>query len=200
MIFISDPDVWGQLDPSDLWIYDKLILAKKLGHQAGPAGVPVPVPNFYIVRPITNLRMMSRGAGKLWLTPSTSDQVPDGYFWSECFEGRHISIDYNYGKQTLAVEGFRNSDRLDRFCLWKKIDYPYSLPACLVSISQKYEWLNIEMIGDNIIEVHKRYNDDFANHSGSVVIPVWKDENIDKPSNASWYPSVCGDRIGFWVI
>ncbi|NDD04728.1 MAG: hypothetical protein EB078_07465, partial [Proteobacteria bacterium] len=121
-------------------------------------------------------------------------------FWSECFEGRHISIDYNYGKQTLAVEGFRNSDRLDRFCLWKKIDYPYSLPACLVSISQKYEWLNIEMIGDNIIEVHTRYNDDFANHSGSVVIPVWKDENIDKPSNASWYPSVCGDRIGFWVI
>ena len=200
MKFISDPDVWINLDREDLWIYDKLILSKKLGHIAGPAGIPVPAPNFYIVRPITNLRMMSRGAAKVWLTPSTSDQVPDGYFWSQYFEGRHITIDYNYGKQTLAVEGFRNSDRLDRFCRWKKIDNNYDLPDCLVPISKKYEWLNIEMIGDKIIEVHARYNDDFSNHTGQEIIPVWKDEKIDAPANALWYPSACGDRQGFWVI
>lgn len=200
MKFISDPDVWIQIDPNDLWIYDKLILAKKLGHLAGPAGIPVPAPNFYIVRPITNLRMMSRGAGKIWLTPETCDLVPDGYFWSECFEGRHISIDYNYGNQTLAVEGFRNGDRLDRFCRWKKIEYRYNLPDCLVSIAQKYEWLNIEMIGEKIIEVHTRFNDDFANHSGNEIIPVWNDKPFYKPHNAEWYPSAYGDRLGFWVL
>ena len=68
-MLVDDKDVWGKVHPDDLWIYDKLIVAKKAGYLAGPAGIPVPQAGWYIVRPITNIRMMGRGASRCWLTP-----------------------------------------------------------------------------------------------------------------------------------
>ena len=198
MDFLSDKDVWGCCDVDDLWIYDKLILARKLGHLAGPAGVPVPSNGFYMVRPITNIRMMSRGAYKAWLSP-VEDTVPDGYFWSELFQGRHISIDYNFGEQKTTVEGIRNSARLDRFYKWQRVEYPYELPAVLQDVARRSKWLNIEMVGDKIIEVHLRYNDDFLNHDCNEIFPVWRNEWNSRPSGSEWYDSPCGDRLGFWI-
>lgn len=197
---IEDRDVWPKLDPEDLWIYDKLIVAKKLGHLAGPAGVPVPKPDWYIVRPITNIRMMSRGAARVWLTPETTDSVPDGYFWSEIFTGDHISVDYRYGQQDLTVQGIKNNNRLDRFYCWYKVNAKLPLPDILLDLSKKYEWINVEYIGGHAIEFHLRYNDDFRNHDADFIYPVWKDEPTAQPANSSWYESPAGDRLGFWVI
>ena len=56
------------------------------------------------------------------------------------------------------------------------------------------------MIGGNIIEVHFRYNDDFRNHNGKVIYPVWKDEELPQPEGSIWYDSPCKDRLGHWVI
>ena len=61
-------------------------------------------------------------------------------------------------------------------------------------------WINIEMIGGNVIEVHFRYNDDFRNHNGKVIYPVWKDEDLPQPEGSIWYNSPCQDRLGFWII
>ncbi len=63
-----------------------------------------------------------------------------------------------------------------------------------------YKWINVEYVGGNIIEIHTRYNDDFSNHSGNTIIPVWKDNPISQPENASWYDSPSVDRLGFWVL
>lgn len=197
---ISDCDVWPLLDPEDLWIYDKLIVAKKLGHLAGPAGVGVPKPDWYIVRPITNIRMMSRGAARVWLTPDTTDSVPDGYFWCEIFTGDHISVDYHYGQQDLTVMGIKNSTRLDRFYSWHKITTSMPLPSILADLANNYEWINVEYIGGKPIEFHLRYNDDFRNHNADIIYPVWRDETNTQPPNSSWYDSPAGDRLGFWVI
>jgi hypothetical protein len=165
---------------------DKLILSKKLGYVCGPAGIPPPVPGKYVVRPIVNLKMMSVGATIQYLD---SDSIPDGYFWCEVFTGRHLSFDYHWGKQTLAVEGFRNDPtRLDRFSRWTKIDMDFKLPEILQTVADKYPWFNAEVIGDSIIEVHFRYNDDFVNHTANTIIPVWRDE---------FYSSLAGDRLGF---
>jgi len=200
MIQIDDKDVWHTLDSEDLWIYDKLILAKKLGYNAAPAGVAVNTAGWYIVRPITNLRMMSRGATKQWLTPDNTDAVPDGYFWCETFQGDHISVDYHWGVQELTVQGFRDSDRLDRFCRWTKVNRNISLPPVLSDIAKKYEWINVEYVGRHAIEVHARYNDDFSNHSCDTIVPVWKDDlQHHRPVNSQWYDSPAGDRIGFWI-
>ena len=189
---MDDKDVWKFIEADDLWIYDKLILSKKLGYNCGPAGTLPEKESYYVVRPCVNFRMMGKGASVQLLSPKHSDSVPDGYFWCERFTGRHVSIDYNYGKQVLAVEAFKeDEDRLDRFTAWRKINnFDFMLPSILEPIAKKYEWLNIEAIGGNVIEVHLRYNDDFKNHDGDVVIPIWKDE---------FYNSACADRIGFIV-
>jgi hypothetical protein len=180
-------------------MYDKLILARKLGHLAAPAGIPVPRPDWYIIRPITNIRMMSRGAKKVWITPEETDSVPDGYFWSEWFEGRHTSVDFHYGIQELAVEGFRDGPRLDRFSRWERIADRYKFPEVLGELWRLTPWVNVEYIGGKIIEVHLRWNDDFSNHSADVIYPVWQDEPIPQPQGTSWYQSPAGDRLGFWV-
>lgn len=196
---VDDRDVWGNVHPDDLWIYDKLIVARKAGYLAGPAGVPVPQAAHYIVRPITNIRMMSRGASIQWLTPD-EDSVPDGYFWCELFTGDHVSVDYHYGQQSTTVQGFRDSDRLDRFSKWTRIDVKIPFPKILGELYLKYKWINVEYVGGKIIEVHTRYNDDFSNHGGNTVIPVWRDEPMDKPFGAFWYESPSADRLGFWVL
>ena len=183
---LGDADVFDSIDLEDLWCVDKLILAKKLGYVCGPAGIVPPCPSEYVVRPLMNLKMMSRGAKIQYLD---SDSIPDGYFWCEIFTGRHLSFDYNWGKQKLAVEGFRNDPlRLDRFSKWTKIYEDFKLPEILQEIADRYPWFNVEVIGDRVIEVHFRYNDDFANHNASTIIPVWKDE---------FYASASGDRLGF---
>jgi hypothetical protein len=198
-VLIDDKDVWGKVHPDDLWIYDKLIVAKKAGYSAGPAGIPVPKADWYIVRPITNIRMMSRGASKMYLTPE-EDTVPDGYFWSEIFTGDHVSVDYHYGIQSTTVQGFRDSDRLDRFSKWCRIDVSMPFPKILGNLCLKYKWINVEYIGGKIIEVHTRYNDDFSNHSGNTIIPVWRDNPTPQPAGSTWYESASGDRLGFWIL
>jgi hypothetical protein len=200
MQYIDDKDVWRRCPIDYLWVYDKLVLAVKCGHVAAPAGIAVPKPAYYIVRPITNIRMMSRGATKQWLTPEDTDLIPDGYFWSECFEGRHTSVDFHYGIQTLAVEGFRDDPaRLDRFSRWQRIDEKYSFPKVLGELWHLTPWVNVEYVGDKIIEVHLRWNDDFSNHSSDIIHPVWCDDPLPQPPNTTWYPSTAGDRLGFWI-
>ena len=183
---IGDVDVFDNISLDDLWCVDKLILSKKLGYVCGPAGIPPSVPGKYVVRPIVNLKMMSVGATIQYLD---SDSIPDSYFWCEIFNGRHLSFDYHWGKQTLAVEGFRNDQtRLDRFSHWKKIEENFKLPEILQTVADRYPWFNVEVIGDKVIEVHFRYNDDFVNHTANTIIPVWRNE---------FYPSPAGDRLGF---
>lgn len=201
MNLIDDKDVWSQCPKDYLWIYDKLILATKCGHQAAPAGIPVPSPNWYIVRPITNIRMMSRGAVKQWLAPEDTDMVPDGFFWSECFTGRHTTVDFHYGIQHLAAEGFRDdAARLDRFSKWQKIDDRYKFPAVLGELWRLTPWINVEYVDGKIIEVHLRWNDDFSNHDSDVLYPVWRDNPSPQPPNTTWYASASGDRLGFWTV
>ena len=198
MDLIGDRDVWPTLEWKYLWVYDKLILSKKLGHLCGPAGITVPYADEYVVRPITNLQMMSVGASLQWLKPG--DHVEPGYFWCKKFTGEHITVDYFYGKQKTTAKGFPREGRLDRFDKWELIDREIPFPEKLDDLWNWVPWINIEMIGGNVIEVHFRYNDDFRNHNGKVIYPVWKDEDLPQPEGSIWYNSPCQDRLGFWVI
>jgi hypothetical protein len=187
MPLINDCDVWKFIDGEDAWVYDKLILSKRLGYHCGPAGVAPETSGNYIVRPISNYRMMGRGSSIMHIDAG-QDIIPDGYFWCDVFTGRHLTFDYHYGTQCLAAEGFKDSTRTDRFSSWKKTADVFELPELLHSIAKKYEWLNVEVIDNKIVEVHLRYNDDFSGHDADEIIPIWKEDFYDSP---------CEDRLGF---
>ena len=144
--------------------------------------------------------MMGRGAQRLWLEPGDDHSVPDGYFWSEILTGPHLSVDYHWGQQGLTVQGFRDdAHRLDRFSRWCRVDRDRPLPGMLHDLKYHQQWINVEYIGDQVIEVHLRYNDDFANHDADEIIPVWRDQPMAQPLDCTWYPSAAGDRLGFWI-
>jgi hypothetical protein len=189
VVSCDDIDVWKFIDGEDAWIYDKLILSKRLGYYCGPAGVAPEKSGNYIVRPISNYRGMGRGSSIMHLN-ANEDIIPDGYFWCEVFTGRHLSFDYHRSAQTLAVEGFKDSTRTDRFISWKKTSDVFALPKFLFDIAEKYEWMNIEVIGDKIIEVHLRYNPDFMSHDADEIAVIWKENFVASKE---------GDRIGFWI-
>ena len=120
---MDDDDIWKLTHEEDLWIFDKLILSRKLGYQCGPVAMHVPKSGNYIVRPCVNMVGMSKGAYIDYIEENTdTDYLPAGFFWCEIFEGRHLSVDYDFGIQGLTTEGFRNTDdplwKFNRWVRW----------------------------------------------------------------------------------
>lgn len=195
----DDTKTYQDIPVEHLWVYDKLILSKKLGYYCGPSGVAVREAGDYIVRPITNLLGMGHGARIVHLEEST-DHLPEGYFWCEVFKGRHWSLDYRFGTLVLSVEGFKYPGSLSRFYRWEKGKPEFALfkvPPDLQKAFNTQEWVNVELIGDKIIEVHLRRNPDFVKHDSSYLLPVWRGEVPEPRPNEEFVEDIDGDRIGF---
>jgi hypothetical protein len=195
---LADYEVWASTDEDDLWIFDKLILSRKLGHVCGPMGVYVPTPGNYVVRPCVNLYGMSRGASIEYIEHDT-EHLPDGSFWQEVFSGTHYSVDYENGNQVRCTIGVLEdpAKSLSRFKLWKVDEKHITLPSIIQHFVDKYPAVNVEIIGDKVIEVHLRGNPDFED--GAVeIIPVWSDSQKETPSGYTFVHSPDGDRVGFF--
>lgn len=197
-----DDYMWQQCDPDDLWIYDKLILAKKLGHSCGAPGVSVPKPGKYIVRPITNLLGMGLSARFMHFDQHT-DCIKPGNFWCEVFTGRHLSIDYIDGKQVDAVEGFRTvGNPLWKWDKWLRVDIHIPFPTILNTLKDKH-YINCEFIDGKLIEVHQRLNQDLTDSNMgtySEAIPVWKgsESRCLKDQGYTYHIDEDYQRKGFW--
>lgn len=190
---MTDEEIWPITDFADLWLFDKLILSRRLGYVCGPAGVPVPQAGVYIVRPVTNLQGMGRGASLQHLESSTNHLEP-GYFWCEVFCGQHLSVDYCYGQVVLSVEGLREvSAPLWRWSRWQVVDNILPLPLQDLA---KFPFCNVEFIGGRAIEVHLRHNTNFS-YSNTVAIPVWDDQEVD--TTRRFVASAEYKRKGFYV-
>lgn len=198
MINGTEDIVWSNISPNDIWVLDKLILSRKLGYNCGPIGLDVPSPGFYIVRPCVNMLGLGLGAQKLWLDKDTCD-LPLGYFWCEWFDGFHNSVDYYCGKQMLCVAGNKPDDTFTKWTDWTRIEKQFEFPEILNPLVEHYPWMNCEFIGDKLIEVHLRRNEDF---DGNIThfIPVWAGQDIIPPAGYTYreYPDVHG-RIGAFV-
>lgn len=197
-----ESNAWRSANVDDLWIFDKLIVSRKLGYVCGPAGVDVPSPDHYIVRPCVNIPGMGRDAVFQFIEEDTR-HLPSGHFWCEIFKGDHVSVDYLYGKQVLAVKGTRDSDLLYKFNAWGKINQIFPIPIALYSLIKNYKYINIEYIGGRAIEVHLRCNPDFI-HGNSVAYPVWNDtteeeNNYFKSKGLRFIEAPDYYRKGFWV-
>jgi len=198
LTFALDEQAWVGCHSDDRWLFNKLELSKRLGYKCGPACVPVPAPGEYIVRPCINLNGMGKGAHFLHIEEDT-DNLPVGTFWCEKFSGQHLSIDYEFGKQVLCVEGTRHKDQpIQRFNRWAKVEAAVPLPDILKTLKGEYRFINIEMIGGNIIEVHLRDNPDFRD-GATCIFPVWNDDpNLEqKKKNRHFVSDPEVDRVGF---
>jgi len=199
MKYESDAKAWLNTPKQNLWIFDKLLLSKHLGYTCGPAGVDVPSPGKYIVRPCINLLGMGIGAKFIDLIDST-DHLSAGHFWCEVFNGRHISVDYYKTKQILAVEGTHNSgDPLWKFERWVRLDTEeIKFPDEFIDLFKISDYINIEYIDDRLIEIHFRTNPDFE-YGNSVAIPVWKNEEVNTPDGYTYVFNPDYKRKGFYI-
>ena len=193
MVNSDDMIEWQSCQWEDLWIFDKLLLSRWLNYKCGPAGVTVPEPDNYIVRPITNLLGMGRGATVEFLQ-NTTDHLPLGHFWCELFSGRHLSVDYYEGKQTLCVEGIRNNDDpLYKWKEWKQVNDKVPLPNNLQMFTERHKYINCEFIGGNLVEMHFRTNPDPLD-----VQVVWEDEDTTPPTGMIFISDPDYKRLGFF--
>jgi len=170
-------DEWSSIHTEDLWVYNKLQLSQVLGYTCGPAGLEVPRPDFYIIRPCMNFMGMGRFSRIEYLKNSTEHLHPSE-FWCEIFQGEHLSIDYYQGIPELIVRGLRDSvEPLYKWSRWEKVDTPILFPVILKGLEEKYDWINCEFIDQKLIEVHFRRNPDFRFNNESI-IPIWDDQEI----------------------
>ena len=174
----EDYQAWNKY-PNLRWTFNKLELSLRLGYDCGPSGTNVSNTGEYCVRPIYNLGGMGVGASFVFFNNNTDTIIPAGYFWCERFYGNHLSIDFikKNKKWTpiFACQGFReDDDPLYQFNRWKKIQIPnIKLPDFIEEIDSKE--LNIEFIGNKIIEIHLRHGSDFPENA-TEIIPVWENK------------------------
>lgn len=191
---IHDSDIWDKIHIDDLWIYDKLILSRKLGHLCGPAGVELPFPGTFIVKPITNIMGMGKGSYIKAFDTKSTDDIEPGYFWMELFSGQHLSVDVVKGKTEVVIEGI--SEGTQRFSRWITLDnVDIKHPEFIIELSHKYGVVNYETIGGKIIEVHLRHNPDWIKYRAKELIPVWNTHDIKQ----NFVEDRDGERLGFIV-
>ena len=193
---------WNNCKNNDLWIFDKLFVARRSGYICGPSGIPVPNSGEYFVKPVTNIEGMGKFARKEYLEKYT-DHLHPGEFWCEIFKGEHLSVDYKKGQPILSVIGTPDKKHpYQRFIKWEKIKYSIPFPQILLdeNIHLRYPIINCEFIGGNLIEVHLRGNPDFA-YDNTEMIPVWKDQEwLVVPDGFEFVPDHEEvDRIGILI-
>lgn len=192
----SDSEAWIHYPQYRLW-FNKLWLSEKLGYLCGPNAVPVPFTQPYIIRPIYNLHGMGAGAQILTLSPEDVDLVPPGYFWCEVFQGDHYSVELSRDVDTWVTrsvyQGIRKKDTdLYRFEKWVRREVEIVIPTCLDELHQCSS-INIEMIGNKIIEVHLRQTPDPVQYD--ELIPVWDDEDVDESIKDNYNYVASEDRV-----
>ena len=196
--FLDVNEEWNQINPKDIWAYNKLSLSRILEYQCGPTGTTVPKSDFYIVRPCINLLGMGRLSRKEWIEDKTNHFHPSE-FWCEIFQGPHLSVDFYEKKSKLVVLGEKNADDpLYKWRKWTRIDVEVDFPSILCDLVGNYEWINCEFIGNHLIEVQFRQNPDFR-YGNTVAIPVWKGDRPQKIENLTFIEDKDYLRKGFFI-
>lgn len=182
---MEDSDAWIKYPQHHDW-FNKLWVAEQFGYKCGPGGTDIPEKGVYVVRPIYNLGGMGARAKVVEMSEGDYSTVPPGYFWCEYFNGLHYSANYKWkwDRDTIngrwegvsCWEGINFPINLTKFEEWQRIDYIPKLPSSLDTLSDVGE-INVEFIGDNIIEVHLRKSPD---PEYTHMIPLWQSDYADK--------------------
>lgn len=170
---MKDNEAWKAYPKYRKW-FNKLFVSELLGYHCGPCGVAPDKNGYYIIRPIYNLSGMSAGVQKKFIKAGDTMCVPPGYFWCEWFEGTHYSATYQSEDffKWKVKSCWIGTKRDFRFYKWTRSTYAPSVPIELLELSKLPE-VNIEFIGDKVIEVHLR---DTPDPDYDNIIPIWEDD------------------------
>ena len=184
----EDSDAWTWY-PRQRWVYDKIAIALSQGLEAAPHGVTPPrFPVFS--KPTINLRGMGVGSRVLHDEAEYRRHCAPGHMWMPLLDGIHVSSD-------VAVE--HGEPRWWRHAVGVPagegtFDH-WTVHATAYADIEKQcgEWvrknladytgmLNLETIGDSIIEVHLRFADQWPDLYG----PGWVDAVVGLYEGGDW--------------
>lgn len=168
--YIEKNDLTAWRNNSDLnFVYNKMFICElqKIDH------APMPIePKSYpvVVKPIINLYGMGLNSKIINNKEEFYNNWLSNNFWSEYLVGDHLSWDFVIRKgkliYSIVFQGFKFDDkeRFGTFSYWELINHEMKIPDSINNLIKKYFKnytgnLNIETIGNKIIEVHLRMGD-----------------------------------------
>ena len=164
---LNDLDAWSTY-PEHRWVYNRLEIALFQNIECAP--MPI-LPNKYpiIIKPIINMYGMGLNVLKINNEEEFFNQWHNNNFWMEFLEGDHLSFDIilNNGQilYNSCFKGHKNEDFVGKFDYWESLDIDNNnLPKIIYKLIDEhfknfYGCLNVEIIGDKIIECHLRMGD-----------------------------------------
>ncbi len=184
----EDCDAWLWF-PAQRWVYNKLAVALSQNLDAGPHGTQPPCfPVFS--KPVINLKGMGVGSRILQSQADYDRHYAPGHFWMTLLEGRHVSSDvavvdgeprwWRHVTGKPAGEG--------TFDYWLVHAEPDAgLEAYCGTWIEKHlpgytGMLNLETIGEKIIEAHLRFADQWPDLYG----PGWVDAVVGLYERHEW--------------
>ncbi len=178
---VDDADGWLRYREHN-WVYDKLKIAQLQGLACAPHGI---APGNYPVfsKPIMNLHGMGAGSARLDSADDYETNYQPGHMWMEMLTGRHVSTD-------VAVEAgvprwWRHATGIPAgggmFDYWTiTADREAGIEAATADFIVRHladftGMINLETIGDRIIEMHLRITDQWPDaYGGSSWIDALK--------------------------
>lgn len=163
--------------PEYAWVYDKYMLNCQLDQDVWldvNLGYDDEIPKNIFVKPRVNLKGMGTGAYTSTRAEEAEEDNKGDFIIQPIYKGTHYSVDIivNNG-QIVDMFGFiaHKNDR-GSFTYFESVEKS-NLPKCLnkaVSLLNKYVGvINIECIGENVIEMHLRPSMDFYDISGGII-------------------------------
>jgi hypothetical protein len=184
----EDSDAW-QWYPAYRFVYDKLRLALSQNLEAAPHGVPPPhYPVFS--KPIVNLKGMGVGSHVLNSQADYLSYYSPGHFWMTLLHGRHVSSDvavvdgeprwWRHATGKPAGEG-----TFDYWIVHAEPDAGIEARCgqwVRKNLTGYSGMLNLETIGETIIEAHLRFSDQWPDLYG----PGWVDAVVGLYERGEW--------------
>lgn len=180
---LSDSDAY-RFYPNHSWVYNKLSLMEKLNYICAPHGIYPSKNDFPVIsKPITNLTGMGAGISFSENNKELDYEYTPGHFWTKQFFGDHISMDIVINNGMIiwhcATEGIPDPDRIGAFESWNILP-DFTIPLGIVDFFKKHfsdfkGIVNVELIGNYMIEMHLRMSSQWIDLNGST----WTQDLID---------------------
>jgi hypothetical protein len=184
----EDSDAW-QWYPAQRWIYNKLAVALSQKLEAGPHGTPAPrFPVFS--KPIVNLKGMGVGSRPLNSQAEYDAHYTPGHFWMTLLAGRHVSSDVavvdGEPRWWRHVTGRPAGEGTFDYWIVHAEPQPGIETYCGEWVQKNLTgytgMLNLETIGEKIIEAHLRFADQWPDLYG----PGWVDAVVGLYERHDW--------------